>query len=92
MSRGFSPSIVPLAYPIPIPSKLKGLAYNFEKQVKRLVRQVLPGFWSEELVDKVYAYGLELDEDSGTVKHRLPAYKFFEQELKVNNPWHIGLP
>jgi|GEM_PF-3785184 len=76
-----------LSYPIEIPSWMKNLAKNLETLNTTLINQALPKFWNEETIDEIHAYGLN---DNG--EHTLPAYKYFEQVLRVANPWEKELP
>jgi IS605 OrfB family transposase len=76
-----------LSYPIEIPSWMKNLAANLETLNITLMNEALPKFWNEKTIDEIYAYGL-----NNNGEHTLPAYKYFEQVLRVANPWGKELP
>jgi IS605 OrfB family transposase len=76
-----------LSYPIEIPSWMKNLAKNLETLNTTLINQALPKFWNEETIDGIHAYGLNTNGE-----HTLPAYKYFEQVLRIVNPWEKALP
>ena len=85
MLRGSSSNV--LSYSVEIPSWMRNLAENLEALNKSLINELLPRVWSEEIIDAISAYGLKNNDE-----YSKPAYKFFEQELRLNNPWNIDLP
>jgi IS605 OrfB family transposase len=76
-----------LSYPIEIPPWMKNLAENLETLNTKLINEALPKFWNEEIIDEIYAYGLNTNGE-----RTKPAHTYFEQILRVTNPWKKELP
>ena len=76
-----------LSYPIEIPPWMKNLAKNLETLNITFINEALPKFWNEEIIDEIHEYGLNVNGE-----HTLPAYKYFEQVLRITNPWEKALP
>jgi IS605 OrfB family transposase len=76
-----------LSYPIEIPSWMKNLAENLETLNTKLMNEALPKFWNEKIIDEIHEYGLNANGE-----YTKPAYMYFEQILRVANPWEKELP